>query len=99
MDAKTESKLSKWGFRVYFTIVVVGMAYFAWGMMTHTGLATWLTKLQMEMSADRRYSPVLTMVLLVLPVQAVAFPAGFLFDYVTKQGIFAPAAQKDTLAR
>jgi hypothetical protein len=93
MDANTERKLSKWGFRVYFTMVVLGMAYFVWGLMTNTGLATWLNKLQMDMSPDRSYSPVLTMVLLVLPVQVVAFPAGFLFDYLTDQGIFTPVAQ------
>jgi hypothetical protein len=93
MDANMERKLSKWGFRVYFGIVVVVMTYFAWGMTTNTGVAVWLNKVQMDMSTDRSYSPVLTMVLLVLPVQAIAFPAGFLFDYLTDHGIFAPAPQ------
>jgi hypothetical protein len=93
MDASTENKLSKWGFRLYITICVIGLGYFFWGMATHTGLAHWLNKVQMDMSSDRSYSPVLTMVLLVLPVQAVAFPAGFLFDYLTSQGLFAPRAQ------
>jgi hypothetical protein len=90
LDANTERKLSKWGFRIYMTIVVNGLGCFFWGMVTNTGLAAWLNQLQMDMFGDGSYYPVLTMVLLALPVQAVAYPAGLLFDYLTDQGLFAP---------
>ena len=93
MDANTERKLSKWGFRVYMAVAGLILLYFFWGMATNTGLAAWLNHVQAQMSGDRRYSPVLTMVLLLIPAQLVAFPAGFLYDYLTDQGIFAPAPQ------
>ena len=88
-----ERKLSKWGFRVYFTIVAALMLYFFVGMITNTGIAAWLNQVQGQMTGDGGYYPVLTMVLLLLPVQAVAFPAGFLFDYLTDQGLYAPTTQ------
>src|SRR5258708_1564182 len=96
MDANTEKKLSKWGFRVYMSVVVVMMLYFLGEMVTNTGVASWLIKVQLDLFNDGYY-PVLTMLLLLLPVQAVAFPAGFLFDYLTDQGIFAPAPQDPTV--
>jgi hypothetical protein len=92
MASPTEKKLSKGGFRVYFAVVVVALLYFCWGMGMNTGLASWLIKVQMQMGGDNKYSPVLTMLVLSLPAQAIAFPAGFLYDYMTKQGIFARAA-------
>ena len=96
MDAKLERKLSKWGFRVYFGIVAVVMTFFAWEMVTNTGVAGWLNKVQGDLFMDGGYSPVLTMVLLVLPVQVIAFPAGFLFDYATDQGVFASVLQNSS---
>lgn len=84
-----ERMLSKWGYRVYFGVVIALMAYVFWGTFTNAGLAGWLNEMQANVLAGR-FFPSLTVVLLLIPVLAIAFPVGFLCDYLTGQGIYAP---------
>ena len=82
-----ERMLSTWGFRIYFAIALALMGYIGWGTFTNTGVPGWLNGVQAEIFGGSYY-PKLTFVLLMFPALAIAFPVGFLFDYVTRQGKF-----------
>jgi hypothetical protein len=84
-----ERMLSKNGFRVYFAIVMPLMAYLIWGLVTDTGIPGWINHAQVQVFGNRYYEK-LTFLIILTGVLIVAFPVGFLYDYLTGQGIYSP---------
>ena len=88
-----ERMLSKNGFRVYFGIVIPLLAYFIWGIVTDTGIPGWINHAQVQIWGDRYYEK-FTLLVVLIGVLVVAFPAGFLSDYFTGQGVFAHKSEE-----
>jgi hypothetical protein len=91
-----EQKLSKWGRRIAGALMVVLGVYILWATFTQTGPAAWLIEVQGSLIGG--YSLKLTAVLLFVPAMLGAYGAGFLYDYLTKQGQFQPRREVRVVA-
>jgi hypothetical protein len=92
-----ERMLSKNGFRLYFAIAIPLLAYFIWGLVTDTGIPGWINHAQLQVFGDRYYEK-LTFIIILAGVLIVAFPVGFLYDYLTCQGIYSKDSSKSPAA-
>jgi hypothetical protein len=83
-----DQSLSKWGRRAAIVVMAAGGIYAFIAAISETGPARPIIALQAQMLG--RYSLKLTAVVLLLPAVLVGYAAGFLFDFITRQGVFAP---------
>ena len=81
-----DNLLSRWGRRIAFGLMAVGAVYAFGSAVTATGLARPIIAYQLRTMGA--YSPKATGAILLLPVALLAYAAGFLFDLVTRQGMF-----------
>jgi hypothetical protein len=89
-----EQMLSKWGLRIYLAAALPLLGWALWGTFANEGIPGWLNDVQADLLGGRYY-PALTVALLVIPILAVTWPIGLLFDYATGQGKFAPEEDED----
>ncbi len=86
-----EQQLSKGGKAIAWVLMAVLGVYIFWATIQESGPAAWLIAAQVSLIGW--YSGKLTIVLLFLPAAFAAYGAGFLYDYLTGQGKFAPRRQ------
>src|SRR5579871_3824738 len=87
-----ENHLSRGGRWVVGVVMTAAAAYVLWATITETGPARWLIAWQADLLG--RYSLQLTGALLLVPAVLVGYASGFLWDWATGQGTFAPGARR-----
>ena len=84
-----ERYLSKQGLCVYGVVLALLVAYVLFGVMTESDIPAQVNQFQARAIFGGVYHRKLTFSVLVILALLVALPFGFLYDLLTRQGIFA----------
>lgn len=84
-----ERMFSPRGFKIYFFSNLGLVCYVLWLRFTNSGIIAWMDQFQARYLFSGTHSHELSVVILFFPILFVSFAIGFLYDFLTGQGIFS----------